>query len=344
MKLWKTNYLDGFTDNAQYTYKSSSATPNSSIQFGNNDLVVDVSSICAFLKVDNQLVKVDPSANKFTTDSDYTTTPSKLKIYNMYNSIAGLSGSSDSVYKAMDASFESLFDVNKLKTLRPQDISAQWQEVNAIQTDDALYNSVIFFVMQSGNMGRQCPATAELGLSDYFLRSIIQNKSNGNALQSLKYAYYAIIKPRFLANLISNMYLQNAQTLTNEDKGSNDSIVFVLNTISDLANNSTLVADLSYNSAASIVGAKNSPIPNNDTLRMYQTIGIAYELCRFVNASNTKIQTTLSTLAAGYPQYMEKANQSAPLSPLLFLLKNPPDASDCASASNLINHLSNTNF
>jgi len=344
---WKFRGVDGFAANTTYTYQPSTKAPNKKIQFGSVDLAVDVSFVCAFLKVDNALIKTDPSTNKFAPKSDYTVPPTKLQIYTMYNSVTSLNGSSASVYEAMDISFAHLFDANKLKTLRPQDISAQWMNVNAIQIDDGLYNTVDFFVIQTGDKNRQCasgPNAKASGLSTFFLHSIIENKSNTTVLQSLKYAYYAIVKPRFLANTLSNMYWQNVSTFTNADKGTNDSILYVLNTLCELVQNPTLAADLSANSAASVVGVENSPFPSTAPIQMYQTASVAYELCRFVNqfasSANPKIQTTASTFVSGYPQYLEKANQIVPVSPLLFLLQNPPDDTDCGSATYLQNGLS----
>jgi hypothetical protein len=346
----RVRQVEGFNANTTYTYKPSSKAPNTTIQFGRLDLVADISSACAFLKVDNKLIKTDPSSNK-TAKSDYTVNPSKLQIYNMYNDITSVNGSSNSIYTAMDASFAHLFDANKLKALRPQDISAQWQETNAVQIDDAIYNTVNFFVIQSGDNNRECASGAKAkvsGLSAFFIQSIIQNKSNDTVLQSLKYAYYAIVKPRFVANALSNIYWQNAQTFTNADYGSNDSILYALNTFCELVNNPTLAADLSANSAASVVGTANSPFPNNDPILMYQTASVAFEIGRFVNQfanlSAPKIQTNLSTFVAGYPQYLEKASQSAPASPLAFFMKNPPDAADCGSASILQEKMSSIHY
>ena len=343
----RISQIEGFSANTTYTYKPSSKSPNTKIQFGPLDLVTDVSSICAFLKVDNTLVKTDPSSNKLAQKGDYTVPATKLQIYTMYNSVASLNGSSNAVYAAMDASYSHLFDSSGLRAMRPQDISAQWQAVNAVQIDDALFNTVNFFVIQSGDTNRKC-ANNVSGFSAFFLNAIIQNKSNDNVLKSLKYAYYAIIKPRFLANTLSNIYWQNEPKFTNADYGSNDSILYVLNTFGDLVNNPTLAADLSANSAAAVVGVPNSPFPNNDPISMYQTASVAFEMGRFVNQfanmNAPKIQTTVSTFVAGYPQYLEKASQSVPVSPVAFLAQNPPDASDCDSASILKEKLSTINY
>jgi hypothetical protein len=42
-------------------------------------------------------------------------------------------------------------------------------------------------------------------LGNYFLQGIIANKFSPGELVKLKHAYYAIVKPRFLANTISNV-------------------------------------------------------------------------------------------------------------------------------------------
>lgn len=326
-----------------FTYAPSTQTPNNTISFEYLDLVNDASSICDFLKVDNQLIISDPS-NTSVIKGDYSVPQSNLQIYKIYNNLLGVNGISTALTEAMDASYGAMFDSKLLKNLSQQDISAQWLALHSVKIDDALYNTANMFIIQSGVNGRQCPSSENdvAGLSTYFLQSIIQNKSNTSILTSLKHAYYAIIKPRFLANRLSNIYWQNEQSFTNADKGTNDSILYVLNTFCELIREPTLAADLSANGAANIIG-KNTPFPSKEPIQIYQTASIVYELGRFINKSGEsgKIKTTASKFLAGYPKYLEKVNKTKPNSPFLFILQNPPDVNDCPASSNLQAGLSN---
>ena len=192
--LTSSSSMEGFT------YSPSTQTPNNTISFEYLDLVNDASSICDFLKVDNQLVIVDPS-NLSATTSDYTVPKTNLQIYTMYNKLLGANGISTVLTETMDASYGAMFDAKLLKELATQDISAQWLALNAVKLDDELYNTTNMFIIKPG----KCPASDNnvTGLSTFFLQSIIKNKSNSATLLSLKHAYYAIIKPRFLANKLS---------------------------------------------------------------------------------------------------------------------------------------------
>lgn len=337
------NHVEGFT------YKPSTLAPNTTISFGYLDLVNDVSSICDFIKIDNQLVKIDPS-NLSISSGDYTVPKTNLQIHNMYNALLGIDGmASTTLNDAMDASYAHLFDVAKIKTMRPQDISAQWLAVNPIQTDNALYNTVNMFVVQSDSQSRKCPTDNDMaGPSAYFLQSIIANKSNGGALDSLKYAFYAFIKPRFLANRLSNMYWSNVKNFTNSDKGTNDSVVYVLNTFYELIRDSTLIADLSANGAANIIGDA-TPFPTLESIQIYQLVSVVYEIAKFIiefekSGENAKIKTTAAIFQSGYPAYLEKVSHTATDSPFLFILKYPPDTNDCDSAKHLQSGLTSLKY
>ena len=334
--LTRPSSMEGFT------YAPSTQTPNNTISFEYLDLVNDASSICDFLKVDNQLVIVDPS-NLSATNSDYTVPKTNLQIYTMYNKLLGANGISTELTESMDASYGAMFDAKLLKDLAPQDISAQWLALNAVKLDDELYNTTNMFIIKPG----KCPSSDNnvSGLSSFFLQSIIKNKSNSTVLQSLKNAYYAIIKPRFLANKLSNMYWTNENSFTNADKGTNHSVLYVLNTLCELIKEPTLAADLSANGAANIIGT-DTPFPSKEPIQIYQIASVVYEMGRFVGqfGGSGKIKTTASTFAAGYPKYLEKLNTTPPNSPFLFILKNPPDANDCASAVNLQKAITNLNY
>ena len=160
-----------------FTYKPSSVAPNTKVTFSYLDLISDASSICEFIKIDNKLVNSDPS-NTSIVKSDYTVPSANLQIYKLYNALLG-NGASSALTDAMDASYGKMFDVKRLKSMRPKDISAEWVDMNATQTDDALYNTVKLFVIQSdvADAGK-CASVNDIdGMSAYFLKSITENKS-----------------------------------------------------------------------------------------------------------------------------------------------------------------------
>ena len=329
-----------------FTYKPSSVAPNTKVTFSYLDLISDASSICEFIKIDNKLVNSDPS-NTSIVKSDYTVPSANLQIYKLYNALLG-NGASSALTDAMDASYGKMFDVKRLKSMRPKDISAEWVDMNATQTDDALYNTVKLFVIQSdvADAGK-CASVNDIdGMSAYFLKSITENKSNDGALQALKHAYYAIVKPRFLANRLSNMYWDNVKSFTSADKDSNNSLIYVVNTFAELIQTPTLETDLSANGAANVIGP-DTPFPSKDPIQIYQTASVVYELGRFVNKSHEsggKIKTDLATFNAGYPQYLKSATGAAQTSPFLFILQNPPDSNDCPSAAHLLPGFANIEY
>jgi hypothetical protein len=141
------------------------------------------------------------------------------------------------------------------------------------------------------------------------------------------------------------MYWTNENSFTNADKGTNHSVLYVLNTFCELIKEPTLVADLSANGAANIIGA-DTPFPSKEPIQIYQIASVVYEMGRFVGqfGGSGKIKTTASTFSAGYPKYLEKVNTTPPNSPFLFILKNPPDTNDCASAANLQTEMTNLKY
>ena len=377
-----TNTVEGYT-NPQYKYIPSSSSPNLYIDFGISDLAVDVSSACGFIKFDSKLINpvpskkesfdtnddktstLTPTATSATSETqtplptsavatpsansnnDYTVPYTQLQIYKMYNTASGYSTTSNAnIYKMMDASYSSLFDSSGIANMTDKNIEKMWNSNASILIDDALYSGSNFFVIQSTKGNRKC----EQGLSSYFLQQIQKNKANTSTLLSLKNAYYGIIKPRFLANTVSNVYWQNAQSLTNSDKGTFNSIMFVLNTIGNLASTNTLSTDLSENDVAKVVSS-DTPF-TMDSLWLYQVMSVSFELYRFCayfqnNGKSTSgsgspaIKTTASIFISGYQKYLEKVNQTAPKSPLLFLLKNLPSDSECSVLSKLSSHVNN---
>lgn len=291
-------------------------------------------------------VATTPIANTF---GDYTVSPTSLQIHNMYNSVTGYSNtSSTNIYAKMDVSYGSLFNTSQISSLKDEEIAKLWNANQSIEIDDALYNGVNYFVMQSKSNVPQCKP----GLSSYFLNLIQKNKHSGSTLTSLKNAYYAIIKPRFLMNSLSNIYWQNVQSLTNSDKGTNNTILYVINTFASTANTNTLSTDLSENDVANIISSSSVKTPfTTDSIWCYQSISIAFELYRFVSkfqksGANTKppVSTTLDSIMGGYNLYLQKVNQVAPTSPLLFLLENPVNDTNCplmVTLQKYINDISN---
>jgi hypothetical protein len=228
-------------------------------------------------------------------------------------------------------------------------VAQLWNSNKSVSIDNALFNASKFFVIQTGLETRQCNS----GLTAYFLQLVQKNKSNSGILLSLKNAYYAIVKHRFLMNTLSNIYWKNVQALTNSDKGTFNSVVFVLNTCASLANTNTLETDLSENNVANIISAE-TPF-TMDSIWLYQMVSVTYELVRFLsnfqeNGENTSgsgspaITTTSDHFISGYQQYLQKINQIAPKSPLLFMLKNLPSSTDCSSVNVLGQYINTIQF
>ena len=371
IKIQSINMVEGYT-NPQYKYMPSNSSPNLSIQFGLADLAVDISSACGFIKVDSKLIKQAPtsttpsqttspstSGNPSSTpastqppiptsaatpsansNNDYTVPYTQLQIYKMYNSATGYSSTSNlNIYKMMDASYGSLFDSSNILNMTDANIEKLWNTNKSVIIDDTLYNGSKFFVIESNQSNRQCGK----GLLSYFLQQVQKNKANPTILLSLKNAYYGIVKPRFLVNTLSNVYWQNEQSLTNSDKGTSNSVVFVLNTFAGLASTNTLSADLSANEVAQVI-SPDTPF-TMDSLWLYQMVSISFELYRFCSNFQSNgtpaITTTAGTFISGYQKYLQKINQNAPQSPLLFLLQNLPNNSECAVVNTLSTYANN---
>lgn len=295
-----------------------------------------------------------PSPTTSSLNGDYTVPYTQLQIYKMYNESTGYSSTSNTnIFKMMDVSYGKLFDSSQISKLKDDNIAKLWNANKSIQIDDSLYNLCNYFIIQSTLSNRKCVSEKNkdvIGLSSYFLKQVQQNKGNSSILLSLKNAYYSIIKPRFLSNTLSNVYWQNAKVITNNDKGTFNSTVFVLNTFAGLANKNTLSADLSANETAQIIST-DTPF-TMDSLWVYQLASIAFELYRYMvyfesNGSVTSgdgspaITTTKDKLISGYPVYLQKSNQVEITSPLVFILKNPPSDVDCILANNISAHINN---
>jgi hypothetical protein len=266
------------------------------------------------------------TVNLDLNEGGYSVPYTQLQIYKMYNSATGYSNTSnEKLYAIMDNSYGMLFDSAELSNLTDKNIEKLWNEHTSNSIDNVLYNDTNYFAIQSKSANR----TRDV-FTSYFLQKVKKNKSNAGVLLSLKHAYYAIIKPRFLLNTLSTVYWQNVKYLTNSDKGTHDSVIFVLNTCSSLARNSTLSADLSEADVAKIL-SNDTPF-TMDSLLLYQLVSISFELYQFViqfekNAyvSSNPI-TTASKFISGYPLYLKKVNQIEQTSPLVFLLQYPPSS------------------
>jgi hypothetical protein len=289
------------------------------------------------------------------TNGDYIVPYTQLQIYKLYNTATGYSSTSnDNIYKIMDMSYGRFFDTVQLNKLTEENVAKLWNENASIIIDDTIYNGANYFVIQSGMDNRKCASSGKAwtGLSSYFLQQIQKNKSSSSVLLSLKNAYYAIIKPRFLINTLSNVYWQNVRTLTNSDKGTHDSIIFVLNTCGSLATSNTLKTDLAAEGVAKIV-SEDTPF-TMDSLWLYQLMSISFELYRYIayfkeygsvttSSGNPAITTDISKFVSGHPIYLQKINQVSPESPLVFLLKNPPNNSECPVITKLTPYYNNLN-
>lgn len=365
--------LDSSRD--EYTYYPNKSDPNLLFTFRINDLAIDLSSACAFIKLDSQLKNVksaqqtpSPSTPDNTTmtpspyseqddtkpvkeslatnspvtnsDSEYTLPYSQLSIYKMYIEDTGYSkNTNDNTYKKMDDVYGTLFDSSYINKLPDSNIEKLWNSNKSITIDDAIYNGVYYFAVQPYINTRKCAYSDNetTGLSSYFLKQIIQNKTRPSILLSLKNAYYAIIKPRFLMNKLSTIYWKNAASLTNSDKGTVNSVLYVLNTCGELGQTNTLDKDLSANNVANIM--KDSSF-TKDSLRIYQIMSVGFELYRFVayfekNGASTSgkgtaaITTTYTNFISGHPEYLNRINQVKIQSPLAFLMTNPPNNREC---------------
>lgn len=286
-------------------------------------------------------------------NGDYTVPYTQLQIYKLYNITTGYSSTgNDNTYKIMDMSYGRFFDATQLGKLTDENVAKLWNENASIIIDDTIYNGSNYFVIQSGLNNRKCASSGKAwpGLSSYFLQQILKNKSSNSGLLSLKNAYYAIIRPRFLLNTLSNAYWQNVQTITNSDKGTQDSIVFVLNTFANLSGINTLKEDLEAEGVAKII-LDDSPF-TIDSLWLYQLMSISFELYRYIayfkeygsattSSGNPAITTTASVFISGYPMYLQKINQVSPESPLVFLLKNPPSKTECPVVDKLAPYFGN---
>jgi hypothetical protein len=342
-------------ENPTYKYLPDTDAPNSYIEFKRiTDLAIDISSACGFVKVDSQLVvSKTPTTSRNSSaastlppnaDDEYTVPYMQLQIYKMYNDATGYSSTSTSnIYLKMDGLYGSFFDSSQLGSMTNENVEQYWSSNKSIAIDDALYTGFNYFVMQSGSNNRKC----DMGLSSYFREMVKNNKSNSAILLSLKNAYYSIVKPRFLANTLSNLYWKNAQNLTNSDKGTYNSILFVLNTIASIAGENTLEKDLSANNVAKIITKSDNVTPfTMDSISGYQSLSVAFELYRFVayfqkNGEVTSgnkspaVKTTIDRFVSGYPEYLKRVSQVAPDSPLVFLLKNLPNDKGCPIISKL---------
>ena len=280
-------------------------------------------------------------------DGDYTVPYTDLQIYKMYNTTTGYSSTSNAnIYVKMDASYGMLFDSNTLGKMSDENIEKLWNSNESVTIDDAIYNACNYFAIQSSV--RKCAYSNNTGLSSYFSKQVQNNKSKSSVLLSLKNAYYAIIKPRFLMNTLSNIYWQNAKSFTNSDKGTYNSILFVLNTCSSLANTNTIETDLSENNVANIIGTNMSFTV--DSIWLYQMSSIAFELYRFtayfgINGAETSgngtpaIKTKIDTFLSGHPAYLKKTSQVSYESPLVFVLQNLPNDDECKVVSKLLPHI-----
>jgi hypothetical protein len=248
----------------------------------------------------------------------------------------------------MDEIYGTLFNPGNLGKMSNENIEKLWNSNKSIELDDAIYNGVYYFAVQPNLKNRQCAYKNNqiASLSSYFLNQLTQNKTKSTTIQSLKNAYYAIVKPRFLMNKLSNIYWKNATSFTNGDKGTFNSVIYVLNTCGEIATTNKLEADLSGNNVANVL--KDTPF-TKDSLRLYQLMSIGFELYRFVDYFDKKslpgsaraITTTFTAFISGYPKYLSKVNQVEVESPLVFFMKNLPNNEECPVVDRLLPFVTN---
>jgi hypothetical protein len=110
-----------------------------------------------------------------------------------------------------------------------------------------------------------------------------------------------------------------------------------------MASDNRLADNLSANEVADVLTNTQFTV---ETLRGYQLICIAFELYRFISyfgknkSSKTRTITTFTTFISGFPEYLNKINQVAVESPLVFLLRNLPNKNECDVANKLLPFLS----
>jgi hypothetical protein len=323
-----------YSTNPTYTYVASfSANSAPSMKFGLGDLDTELERTCDFLKYDNSLL--DPSYNS-ETGTEYSVAESELKLHGLYKNAV----SQDDPESAMDASFGKMFDSRVIQDWTNEKLVSTWHEMESVKVDNAIFTLTDNFVIHSDKppgcvaMNSDSSGTTFGG---YFLQAIIYNKFDKAELLKLKKAYYFVIKPRFLANKVAELYWQNWQTLMNADGKSHDSILYVLNVMSSLVASATLPVDLSGTGVKNILTTKEKPSPfTMDSLRLYQTSSVAYELFRFMKrfsaelpAGKSPIKTTVPIFVDGFQKYLDTLNKISVASIMAFVLKNPPNPKDC---------------
>ena len=336
---------EGF--NANYKFLSSDAPNSPSVEFGITDFVQEAQHVINFVVIDSNL---DPSFISF----DEYTMPSKMRIDEYYKSVVeGCSWNSgsnstsistliQSANKAMDASYSSFFDpkwLNKQPT--NQSIADQWKAKVDIQIDDQLYNTVKYFIIDSVDNKRQCMRESQQsGMTYYFLNSILENKANGelqSTFDKLKAAFYAILRPRFLAKQISTIYWKNQKNLTNSDQISNGSIMYVLGTHFSLIKYAEAINKQDLSESPILSSDKNSTIFTMDSILLYQTAAVLVECARFIKQFErpsdipSAVGTTLKTFNSGFQAYLDKKQKTSTNSDILFILNNQPDTKSCAT-------------
>lgn len=334
--------------NTNYTFSPSDASNSPTASFGLADFVQEAEQAIHFVVIDSNL---DPS---FISFNEYTMQP-QMRIDEYYKSIvegcswnSGSNSSSittliQSANKALDASYGNFFDPKWLQEQKTnQSIADQWKSVVDIQIDDQLYNTVKYFIIDSdGGKSRKCMSEPnKSGLSYYFLNSIIENK-DASALKStfdkLKQSFYAIIRPRFLANQISTIYWKNQKNLTNSDKITNASIMYVLGAHSSLIQYGEAIVKQDLSESAILSSDKNPTIFTTDSILMYQTFAVLLECARFVNQFSRKsdtpstVNTTLKTFNSGFQAYLDKKHKVQSQSNILFILNHQPDTKTCST-------------
>lgn len=301
------------TTNTKYIYIPSNSNPGNQFEFGLADLEDEAKSICDFIKVDGKLVVIDPSATDI--NGDYTKPKTDLEIHKLFTS------ATNSPDKIMDEYFKSKpFDYESLKDKPAKTVLS---ESNEMVEMDQLYNDILYFAADKSSADVPSSRKYSVQWMPYFVNAVKENSNNQTALAELKKSFYSMVRPILQQKILFKIYEDNAARLRNIDGGSNDSILYVLNTSAELSSPSNSEPDSAE---------KENPSFPKDRIRLFQITGLLIGLNQFIERisknSQPLIKMDTPKFVAGFPLYLKKKNQVALPSATVFLLKNPPNITE----------------
>lgn len=304
------------TTNTKYIYIPSNSNPGNQFEFGLADLEDEAKSICDFIKVDGKLVVIDPSATDI--NGDYTKPKTDLEIHKLFTS------ATSSPDKIMDEYFKTKpFDYESLKDKPVKQFLSESKEMAEM---DQLYNDILYFAADKS--GADVPSSRKYSVQwmPYFINAVQENSNNQTALAELKKSFYSMVRPILQQKILFKIYEDNATRLRNIDGGSNDSILYVLNTSAELASPSNI------STSEPDSAEKENPSFPKDRIRLFQITGLLLGLNQFIERisknSQPLIKMNVPKFVAGFPLYLNKKNQVALPSATVFILKNPPNIAE----------------